>query len=102
MTRLWPKPLGPRHTTIGVILLFLFLLYPGLLVSLISSLEADFFPFSCGHGERKGGAKEDEGVPRTSEVDLVYLVWDMSIHMQGFPPGAARVGKGEQSVSGVG
>ena len=46
--------------------------------------------------------KEDEGLPRTGEVDLVYLVLDMSNHMQGFPPGAARVGKGEQLVSGVG
>ena len=46
--------------------------------------------------------KEDEGLPRTGEVDLVYLVLDMSNHMQGFPPGAARVGKGEQLLSGVG
>ena len=47
-------------------------------------------------------AKEDKGLSRIGEVDLVYLVLGMSNHMQGFPPGAARVGKGKQSVSGVG
>ena len=43
--------------------------------------------------------KEDEGLPRTGEVDIVYLVLDMRNHMQGFPPGAARVGKERSGVT---
>ena len=95
---LWDRPCPPHdqmvaktsrttmHNDRGRIT-FSFPLYPGLLVSLFSTLEAYFFSFSYGHGERKGARKKTREGQGPVRVDLVYLVWDTSIHMQGFPRG---------------